>query len=545
MKSVLLLVVLTIISMSSVGAKGRLPRGIKLIEGDIAVYSDLNGNAVESAPDLSARKWKDGVVPYLFDYRDRNNSSMKNAVINAIKVLTEKTNLRFVKKTNERDFVTFTSSSNGCWSFVGRQGGSQFINLDRGCHYTYIVAHEIMHAVGVQHEQSRPDRDDHINVNLGNATRRSRGNFNIAYRAIHGDYDYDSIMHYGSYDFSKNGYPILTKKDGSTIKANRRYLSRGDIQGINFIYPNDYAVAPISSEDLRLKVETSSGGPDNRYVYKVSLDLESNIIKQVSKVQYIFKNSSFKPHNVYKRPHFQHVFYSHRKSYQLVVHVSFKNGITISKLFNVDVDPSIVTGPSTNYSNFDWKKIKLKAEVKKYGSMGDKISFYLNNKPNALGLIKSVKYVVEGAGIKSSLLTNKGNRFLFVIDAINYTGRVKVEVTLKNGLRRNLYFKVNLRKDIINQQLKKFRVQYYTKKKFFSNKVKYYVSLDLSNNLLSEISYVEYRVSNSNLRPFRSFNHYQNFSYIISSYSYNVRLKAKIVLKSGKFFEKDFNLTHR
>ena len=51
-----------------------------------------------------------------------------------------------------------------CFSAIGRQGGKQRISVGEGCEYKGTVMHEMMHALGFFHEQSRTDRDDYIMV---------------------------------------------------------------------------------------------------------------------------------------------------------------------------------------------------------------------------------------------------------------------------------------------------------------------------------------------------------------------------------------------
>lgn len=62
--------------------------------------------------------------------------------------------------------------------------------------------HEMMHALGVNHEQNRPDRDEYVYINFDNIRQSSRHNFNKKPAdsvSLYGtEYSYDSIMHYGS-----------------------------------------------------------------------------------------------------------------------------------------------------------------------------------------------------------------------------------------------------------------------------------------------------------------------------------------------------------
>jgi len=69
-------------------------------------------------------------------------------------------------------FSSFTSqlsfNTYSCYSYVGRVGGSQAVSLDNDCVYSDTVKHELMHATGFWHEQSRIDRDDYVKIYYDN-----------------------------------------------------------------------------------------------------------------------------------------------------------------------------------------------------------------------------------------------------------------------------------------------------------------------------------------------------------------------------------------
>nr|CAD2205265.1 unnamed protein product [Meloidogyne enterolobii] len=97
----------------------------------------------------------------------------------------------------------------------------QILSLGNGCIQKGIIIHEMMHAVGFFHEQSRPDRDDFIAILWHNILPGMQGQFEkysqTTIQTLGSDYDYGSIMHYGPNAFTRNGLPTIMPRRQAAI----------------------------------------------------------------------------------------------------------------------------------------------------------------------------------------------------------------------------------------------------------------------------------------------------------------------------------------
>lgn len=164
-------------------------------------------------------------------------------------------NLTFTARTTEPNYIHVQSGS-GNNSFVGMIGGSQTMNIFNWT-FEFIIAHEIGHALGLLHEQSRSDRDTYVSILFANITAGKEGNFNIAGTTNFFAYDFDSALHYGRTAFSSNGLNTIEPKAPYTawlsLIGQRSHLSVLDGDGMAQRYgsPNNrstFLSIPLDSD---------------------------------------------------------------------------------------------------------------------------------------------------------------------------------------------------------------------------------------------------------------------------------------------------------
>lgn len=171
----------------------------------------------------------------------------KRIIQEALRHWESKTNVRFYNATGQPThddkynidypYIYFCNGT-GNNSYVGRIGGKQVLHL-APYQSMGIAAHEIGHAIGLYHEQSRHDRDNYVTVNINNVHKDNRSNFDKITKNYYnmGDFDFSSIMLYSSFDFAlDSSIPTMTKKDGSTFIGQRNGLSDGDRRFPNYFY---------------------------------------------------------------------------------------------------------------------------------------------------------------------------------------------------------------------------------------------------------------------------------------------------------------------
>lgn len=187
------------------------------------------------------------VIPYTID--TTNYDSRYIAVIgeamNEIEELTKV--VKFVPKS---DLTSFSAGKHSikfqsalfCNSYIGSVFEDQEINLmdyfsngGRGCGFGTVI-HEIMHALGFFHEQSRPDRDQFVTINFQNVRDDFVRNFetSVWIDSLGTEYDYGSLMHYGTHTFTKNGQATINA-NGNNI-GQRDGMSSLDIIQIRLLY---------------------------------------------------------------------------------------------------------------------------------------------------------------------------------------------------------------------------------------------------------------------------------------------------------------------
>jgi len=171
-----------------------------------------DGRTTESAPRgvQSGLLWPNGVVPYAFG--SNTTPAMRQAALDAMITLESVAGLTFIAATQPEDgtrIVFWDSDVNSSpigysppISFGGLSFPKERIIRVTSWGWQAIIMHEIMHSLGIKHEQSRSDRDTYVEIIGSNIESGKSHNFSRSGGPTFGNYDFQSIMHYSNCAFS-------------------------------------------------------------------------------------------------------------------------------------------------------------------------------------------------------------------------------------------------------------------------------------------------------------------------------------------------------
>ncbi|KAM8938763.1 astacin-like metalloendopeptidase [Pelodytes ibericus] len=211
---------------------------VPLYHGDIVMHPN-HGYSATKCHNCLWPKSEDGIVqvPYTLspDYSDEE----KRFIAHVLQDFATLTCVHLVERSNEADYLEIGSGS-GCWSSVGKVGGAQYVSvMKNGCMARGIIHHEIQHALGFYHEQSRSDRDDYVDIMWNFINEGDWSNFDKVDTENMGlPYDYFSVMHYGRYSYTNtSAQATLMPKPDSTVEIGQRYgFSPLDVSKIKKLY---------------------------------------------------------------------------------------------------------------------------------------------------------------------------------------------------------------------------------------------------------------------------------------------------------------------
>jgi hypothetical protein len=220
----------------------RFPMKVKKV-GKALIFQDdivIAEDSVQSAVGVkSFLRWKDGIIPYIIS----PNHPYRADILRTIETLNKNTVLWYRPTTNVGSGHISIIHGDGCYSGIGEPffGDGRTVSLGPGCNSQGVIIHELLHAAGLFHEQSRDDRDNYVKILWDNIQPDEKHNFEKApwYAKDIKGYNFSSIMHYGCKDFAIDPTKKTIESFGSNSAFGQRTgLSAGDVDAIKAMYYN-------------------------------------------------------------------------------------------------------------------------------------------------------------------------------------------------------------------------------------------------------------------------------------------------------------------
>jgi len=188
-----------------------------------------NTNKNDLKEDVTSFGWEDGLVRYIFapNYTIEERHTILDAMNNLAELVNSGSdNKKCItytpydpEKDDGKEYIWFYPGE-GCESPVGapHDDTNRHVSLATACMERGVVQHELIHILGMWHEQSRTDRDKYVDIKFENIEDGICDNFKMYADPIDDaldlPYDLRSIMHYKSTAFSKNGQDTIVPKNG-------------------------------------------------------------------------------------------------------------------------------------------------------------------------------------------------------------------------------------------------------------------------------------------------------------------------------------------
>lgn len=210
----------------------------------VVAYGDvlLGSPTVEDFPKFGfieapkIKLWSQAEIPFSID------ASLPNPerVHRTIEYFNTQSPVRFIPFNGQSDSIVFMPGDDLCLSYVGRVGGHQPIYLSAKCGEREI-AHELLHALGFIHEQSRPDRDRYVRIQWQNIEEARKSQFVMVPDSLfepfkNRPFDYRSAMLYPPDAFAKDHGLITIESLGQSVDPVPIGLSEEDLARLYLLY---------------------------------------------------------------------------------------------------------------------------------------------------------------------------------------------------------------------------------------------------------------------------------------------------------------------